>query len=59
MLLSTPQLIANGRSEAWRETLPEFGGGSRPGGIAVTPVNRGALLTVTEPGTFVTWLERP
>src|SRR5947209_13508265 len=56
---SKPQLIAKALLSGVAGKPPTGAGGSNPAGISVTLVNLGALLTLTVPGTFCTWLESP
>ena len=59
MFRSRPQLIAKESLAGVAGKPPAGAPGSNPAGISVTLVNRGALLTLTVPGTFCTWLESP
>ena len=58
-MLSMPQLMANSEGSGVAGNPPGGAAGSKPSGMDVIPVNRGAVATVRKPGGFDTLLESP
>ena len=54
-----PQLMANASLGGVAGKPPGGAGGNSLAGISVMLMNRGAVATLTVPGTFETWLDKP